>query len=188
MPVVLMTTSSSKGLICLHSRFSLTQFFQSTVWHCRMADHVVVMRDCKIESQGPWGSLEGTYNDNLLAQSSKGLETNQRPAWTLMTDQPYVEQIRNTKIAALNGQRASGDLAIYRYYFSSVGTNNLFLMMSCAASYAIFLTAPQYWVKWWSEDQGHDYFYAAVYLLLSTLAWVSTSATLWYDAHVVTTQ
>jgi ATP-binding cassette subfamily C (CFTR/MRP) protein 1 len=149
-----------------------------------MADHVVVMRDCKIESQGPWQDLEGTYSGDLLVQSSKEpQETHQRPVWTAMRDQPYFEQIRNTKIAELNAKRTSGDLATYRYYVSSVGIANFLIMMSCTTSYAVFLTAPQYWVKWWSENRGHDYFYAAGYLLLSTLAWTSTSATLWYDAH-----
>lgn len=55
------------------------------------------------------------------------------------------------------------------------------LLVSFTAAYAVFLIAPQYWLKLWAEDRGHDGFYATVYFLLSALAWLATNGSMWYS-------
>jgi ATP-binding cassette subfamily C (CFTR/MRP) protein 1 len=67
------------------------------------------------------------------------------------------------------------------YYIKAAGTLNFAVMATCTAMYAFFSTAPQYWLKWWSEADNDDlWFYLAGYIGLALLAWISTNGTMWY--------
>ncbi|KAK3354626.1 hypothetical protein B0H65DRAFT_437958 [Neurospora tetraspora] len=55
----------------------------------------------------------------------------------------------------------------------------------CTASYSFFITFPQYWVKWWTQNDELDssskrgtLFYALGYALLYLMAWISTNGTM----------
>nr|CAE76208.1 related to multidrug resistance protein [Neurospora crassa] len=66
-------------------------------------------------------------------------------------------------------RRSQGDLSLY----------------SCTASYSFFITFPQYWVKWWTQNDELDsaskrntVYYALGYALLYLMAWISTNGTM----------
>lgn len=67
------------------------------------------------------------------------------------------------------------------YYLRSVGAFNMIALLSCTALYSFFSIFPQYWLKWWTESKtANDTFYMLGYLVLSMVAWASTSTMLWY--------
>ena len=67
------------------------------------------------------------------------------------------------------------------YFFSFAGFRNLVLVAGCTASYALFVTLPQYWLKLWTEsDSDSTAYYIAGLLAIAFVAWASTSGTLWY--------
>ncbi|CCC09186.1 hypothetical protein SMACR_04945 [Sordaria macrospora] len=72
-----------------------------------------------------------------------------------------------------------------RYYFFNAGPLNILLMVTCTASYSFFITFPQYWVKWWMQNDELNtaskrgtVFYALGYALLYLMAWISTNSTM----------
>ncbi|KAK1782721.1 ABC transporter type 1, transmembrane domain-containing protein [Copromyces sp. CBS 386.78] len=73
-------------------------------------------------------------------------------------------------------------MSLYWYYFSNAGPLNILLMVACTASYSFFITFPQYWVKWWTQNVELDtaskrgtIFYAIGYALLYLMAWISAN-------------
>lgn len=68
------------------------------------------------------------------------------------------------------------------HYFTAASPANCLMLVVCTASYSLFITIPQYWMKRWTESyDGSTSYYACVYLLLAVLAWTSTNGTMWYD-------
>ena len=82
-------------------------------------------------------------------------------------------QIRAKDEAEMDLARQSGDSALYGnlpfflkvedvtnvrvgYYLSFVGSENLFLLITCTASFAFFITIPQYWLQLWTESSGSN--------------------------------
>lgn len=66
------------------------------------------------------------------------------------------------------------------YYFRFVGLTNLSLLAGCTASYSLFITLPQQWLKLWTESDGQSQaFYVCGFALLSLLSWTSTNGTMW---------
>lgn len=66
------------------------------------------------------------------------------------------------------------------YYVKAIGAFNLLILLFCTASYAFFVTFPQYWLKWWTESQGqYTWFYVAGYIVLALISWTSTNGTIW---------
>lgn len=58
-------------------------------------------------------------------------------------------------------------------------------MVACTASYSFFITFPQYWVKWWTQNDELEtaskrgtVFYALGYAFLYLMAWISTNGTM----------
>lgn len=52
--------------------------------------------------------------------------------------------------------------------------------MACTATYAIFITIPQYWLQMWTESGlSSTKYYVSGYLLIAFMAWASTSMQMW---------
>jgi ATP-binding cassette subfamily C (CFTR/MRP) protein 1 len=82
----------------------------------------------------------------------------------------------------LDVESRPGDISVYRYYLRSVGAANMLALLTCTALYSFFSIFPHYWIKWWTEaGSDKDVFYMLGYLLSSTIAWASTSGTLWIN-------
>ena len=53
-------------------------------------------------------------------------------------------------------------------------------MIACTASYAFFITIPQYWLQIWTESVGPSTtFYVSGYMFIAFMAWASTSMQMW---------
>ena len=71
------------------------------------------------------------------------------------------------------------------YFFSFAGFRNLALVTGCTATYSLFVTLPQYWLELWTDsDSGSATFYIVGLLAIASVAWASTSGTLWYVLFV----
>ncbi|KAK0618103.1 P-loop containing nucleoside triphosphate hydrolase protein [Bombardia bombarda] len=142
--------------------------------HFHLADSVIIL-ERRIAEQGHWSQLKAKgqqiakliRHDNIssLVDSTKGARNHNRaPA----------------KGSPPDTDRGNGDISLYGYYFASAGFANIVLMIACTASYSFFITFPQYWVKWWTQDDGKDtVFYASGYALLNFMAWVTTNGIMW---------
>lgn len=47
------------------------------------------------------------------------------------------------------------------------------------------MTAPQYWLKLWTEAGDGAAFYMTGFLIISVLSWALTSAQMWYDVVIM---
>jgi hypothetical protein len=66
------------------------------------------------------------------------------------------------------------------YYFHFVSSINLLLVAACTASYSVFITIPQYWLKLWTDSKANDTtFYITGLVIISFISWLSTSGTMW---------
>lgn len=66
------------------------------------------------------------------------------------------------------------------YYFKFVGSKNLLLLVTCTATYAFFITFPQYWLQLWTESSTkNNRFYIGGFLFLSFMSWTLTSMQMW---------
>ncbi|KAK3336055.1 ABC transporter type 1, transmembrane domain-containing protein [Cercophora scortea] len=152
--------------------------------HLHLADHVIIL-DCCIKEQGRWSQLK--TDDQLITKlihhdhenSSVSDETNGREK---KPRELGASQLK-AKAASDDLKRAGGDMSLYGYYFASAGIKNVVFMLACTALYSFFITFPQYWMKWWTQDAegdgNHTVFYAVGYAALNLLAWISTNGIMW---------
>ncbi|KAK3394647.1 ABC transporter type 1, transmembrane domain-containing protein [Podospora didyma] len=136
--------------------------------HFEVADYVIIL-DGNIQEEGHWSQLK--VKNHQIAKLIHHDDYD--------TPHPNEDTRRVTKAAAGNvsdASNANGDLSLYGYYFASAGVANVAFMMACNASCAFFMTFPQYWVKWWTQDEGNNTaFFVTGYALLYLMAWVSTN-------------
>ncbi|KAK3694050.1 ABC transporter type 1, transmembrane domain-containing protein [Podospora appendiculata] len=152
--------------------------------HLHLADHVIIL-DCCIKEQGHWSQLKTDeqpitkliHDDH--DDSSIAYETNDQAK---KSGELGTTQIK-AKADSDDLKRAGGDLSLYGYYFTSAGIKNVMFMLACTALYSFFITFPQYWMKWWTqdaeEDGKHTIFYAVGYAALNLMAWISTNGIMW---------
>ncbi|TGO85301.1 hypothetical protein BPOR_0410g00020 [Botrytis porri] len=147
-----------------------TQYFQS-------ADHVVVLGDHGITDQGNWQSIQ--VKSGSIAKFSSGNHVRDNAA-VAAAFAKLSAQVRAKDEAEIDLARQSGDSALYGYYLNFVGSNNFFLLIACTASYAFFITIPQYYLQFWTESSGgNTLFWVLGFLFLSFMAWITTSIQMW---------
>jgi len=102
-----------------------------------------------------------------------------------------VKEVSTTQQDIEDLSRRTGDLAVYKYYFNSVGypLSISFLTVSCASTFFMFF--PQVWLQWWSDyDSKHPGqkkgLYLGVYGILSFTNLVLFGASIWYMFVLVT--
>jgi hypothetical protein len=77
-------------------------------------------------------------------------------------------------------EATEADLCSSGYYFGFIGAINLAILAGCTASYSVFITLPQHWLKLWTESGGQSQaFYVCGFVLLSLLSWTSTNGIMW---------
>ncbi|KAH7028788.1 ABC transporter type 1, transmembrane domain-containing protein [Microdochium trichocladiopsis] len=73
---------------------------------------------------------------------------------------------------------------LIKHYIRFAGKRSILFLCVCTASYAFFITVPQYWLDLWTADGGkHLLFYVSGYGLLSLASWLSTNGTMW-STHI----
>ncbi|KAF7943713.1 uncharacterized protein EAE97_005783 [Botrytis byssoidea] len=147
-----------------------SQYFQS-------ADHVVVLGDNGIIDQGNWQSIK--IKAGSIAKFSSGSHTKDN-ATVSAAFAKLSAQVRAKDEAEIDLARQSGDPALYGYYLKFVESKNLFLLIAYTASYAFFITIPQYYLQLWTDSSGGDtVFYVSGFLFLSFMSWITTSFQMW---------
>ncbi|RAH84629.1 putative ABC transporter [Aspergillus japonicus CBS 114.51] len=142
------------------------QYFQS-------ADYIVVLGEHRIVDQGRWEDLK------IKAASIEKFSGSQHTPNNAVLTAKYETlgaQLRAKDETEMDLARQTGDPALYAYYLRSIDIINLILLITTSASYSIFITIPQYWLRLWTESNGRNtVFYVGGFLFLSTISWMSTS-------------
>ncbi|KAL1899178.1 hypothetical protein Sste5346_003100 [Sporothrix stenoceras] len=62
------------------------------------------------------------------------------------------------------------------YYFGTIGTARLILLLACLTMYASLVGFNPYWLRWLAEDDGqHAWFYTGIYLMIALGSFVFLS-------------
>ncbi|KEQ84925.1 hypothetical protein M438DRAFT_317897 [Aureobasidium pullulans EXF-150] len=146
-----------------------------------LADRILLLEQRSIKFDGDWseylaqsGSLTSYTHKHDGIQAE--VDENKQPAVVRNQKQQVI------KDDEFDLDRRPGDAAVYGYYLRSVGAFNMIALLSCTALYSFFSIFPQYWLKWWTESKtASDTFYMLGYLVLSMVAWASTSTMLWVN-------
>lgn len=147
-----------------------SQYFQS-------ADHVVVLGDHGIIDQGNWQTIK--FETGSIAKFSSGNRSKDNLAVSAAFDK-LSSQVQAKDEAEIDLARQSGDFALYGYYLKFAGPKNFLLLVSCTASYAFFITIPQYYLQLWTDSSsGNAALYATGFLFLSFMSWIITSLQMW---------
>ncbi|EEA22217.1 hypothetical protein TMatcc_008346 [Talaromyces marneffei ATCC 18224] len=80
--------------------------------------------------------------------------------------------------------RATGDFAIYRYYFDSVGWVGIVIFLVCISGFVFCISFPSIWVKWWAASNvQYPYeksgYYMGIYAMLGGLALITLCISCW---------
>lgn len=155
----------------------------SSTQHFHMTDYVVVLEaGGRIKEQGRWSDLKASEQQQI----SKLIHSHDSDENKEIADEPKSQQQpdQTSKLKSSDdSRRGDGDSSLYGYYFTAAGLQSIILLFSCTASTAFFMTAPSYWMKFWTEDTSSSSspqhrsttFYATIYSLLSLSAWISTN-------------
>ncbi|KAK3192091.1 hypothetical protein K4F52_001718 [Lecanicillium sp. MT-2017a] len=146
-----------------------TQFFST-------ADHVVVLGDGGVIDQGPWKDIK--MKAASVAKFSAGSTTKDK-ALVSANSNRLNTQLRIKDEAEMDLTRQTGDSALYGYYLSFINRLDFSFLTTETSLCAFFMTAPQYWLKLWTEAGDGDAFYMTGFLTISFLSWALTSAQMW---------
>lgn len=71
------------------------------------------------------------------------------------------------------------------YYLNAIGRSNALLLITCTAGYSFCSTFAQYVLKWATQSPPENLkIYIALYAVISFVAWVATSGTVWYASSL----
>ncbi|KAK8134988.1 hypothetical protein PG984_007000 [Apiospora sp. TS-2023a] len=142
------------------------------------ADHVVVVGNGGIMDQGPLGKLHIT--SSLIAKFSAGKRVDDGDTVLSEDFKKLITQVRAKDEIKADLSRQSGDPALYGFYLKFVGWANVCQLVACTATYALFITIPQYWLQMWTESGGtNTAYYVSGHLFIAFMAWASTSMQMW---------
>ncbi|EAA35437.2 hypothetical protein NCU02051 [Neurospora crassa OR74A] len=139
----------------------------SSTKNVNLSDNVIIL-ERRITEQGTWEELRDKHQqitDYFREDASNTSDEEQsKPSVVTKT------KARSSPTSSTDDlRRSQGDLSLY----------------SCTASYSFFITFPQYWVKWWTQNDELDsaskrntVYYALGYALLYLMAWISTNGTM----------
>ncbi|RDW69795.1 hypothetical protein BP6252_08815 [Coleophoma cylindrospora] len=132
-----------------------------------MADQVIII--------GPSGAFkQGIYNDLIedghLSSGEQEGETNSG-----VEEESPPEVLFEEKMAKIGADeraqdliRKTGDIAVYSYYFKSVGALPMISFVGFVVFHVLSGSFSQIWLKWWSDNDSHQMLlYISVYFLLS---------------------
>lgn len=157
-----------KGLFRKHGTTVI--LITHSIEYFHLADHIVVIgADKKIAEQGTFEHLrsqEGYISKLLVKDEEEKKHHHEEEEEHRMTTKKSLRDPAAEAAADLT--RKTGDTAVYGYWLRSIGwrLGGSFLLGNLL--YAFFLTFPQFWLKWWTDDEeGHMVMYMLGYLLLS---------------------
>ncbi|KAL7760511.1 hypothetical protein ACKLNR_010601 [Fusarium oxysporum f. sp. zingiberi] len=138
----------------LQQRRTTVVFCTHSVRFLPFSDHVIALGDNTIKEQGSFKELaeQGGYVQSLGIRAEVNL------------DDP---------------NRATGDKAVYKYYFLSMGLLVAFCCFFLAALWGFFTNFPTTWLKFWTDDissetRSHSHaYYVGIYALLQVSALIS---------------
>ncbi|PYI11439.1 putative multidrug resistance protein [Aspergillus sclerotiicarbonarius CBS 121057] len=145
-----------------------------TTQHFPLADYIVVLgNDRRVSEQGTWEQLRaqsGYISKLLLHEPDRAQQKH--------TDEDENSEIKSSAPEkperSMDLVRQKGDPSLYSYYFDTMGRLNAMIVISGMAAMALLSMATQYWLKWWTDSDGHDqWFYMTVYILLAVATWVT---------------
>ncbi|GAB7352642.1 hypothetical protein MBLNU459_g3012t1 [Dothideomycetes sp. NU459] len=142
------------------------------------ADDIIVLDKGRIHLQGSWNALSHDLGE--ISKVVFGEHQASKQEARLQTRAVHGGRNHVGDDAASDLARRTGDMTVYDHYFRSARYSNLLVMLAFTMTYSVFVTLPQYWLKWWTEaDSDATWFYVTGYLMLATLAWTSTNGQMW---------
>ncbi|TQV93218.1 ABC multidrug transporter [Cordyceps javanica] len=148
-----------------------------TIQYLPLADHIIIL-DAKggVAEQGAWNVLRagtGYTSKIVLGHDNKEAE-DLAPDRIKFGDGVLQELEKSDDIHQTT--RATGDVTLYKYYFSAIGIPRLLLLLVSLTLYSIFVGIIPYWLKWMGESGGlYMWFYTGIYFLLSLGAFASVA-------------
>jgi ATP-binding cassette subfamily C (CFTR/MRP) protein 1 len=158
----------------------------------------VLSGEGKIAQQGNFGDLasqEG-YIKNILLEPQiipKAIQTINGH----LDEQPRAQGVVQNEIGDLT--RKTGDMAVYKYYFKSIGWASIFGFIGTSAIFAfatyfprkeevfhkiflwILIPCLEIWLEWWTEaNGGHIGKYISVYIVLGVGAILFRGLSIWF--------
>lgn len=112
--------------------------------HFHLADHIVVLsREGKIAQQGSFDELRNQdgYLNSLLVSTSRDTDeatTTTKPA---PRKKPVIKGVSQNDVTDLT--RKTGDMAVYKHYFKSIGWPNTIGFLGCTALFVFALFFPR---------------------------------------------
>ncbi|KAH8653767.1 ABC transporter [Xylariales sp. PMI_506] len=152
------------------------------------ADYILVLgENNNIVEQGTWDELrsEAGYISQIVLREvhHESQKRDDRADTSLLTQTPP-ENVDNS-MGDLT--RKTGDIMLYSYYLSAIGTRKLLaLVISLTINVTIGAVSP-YWLRLWADSGGERMFYfSSVYFLLGICAQVANIATFYNILLVIT--
>ncbi|KAF5654517.1 major facilitator family transporter [Fusarium sp. NRRL 25303] len=154
------------------------------------SDHVIALGDNTIKEQGSFKELaeQGGYVKSLGIRDSAGGDESDAVSETeafkeqteaQMDAQGSPDGSPGAQVNVDDPNRATGDKAVYKYYFMSMGLLVAFCCFFLAALWGFFTNFPTIWIKFWTDDissdtRSHSHaYYVGIYALLQVSALIS---------------
>ncbi|KAK2485805.1 hypothetical protein H9L39_03785 [Fusarium oxysporum f. sp. albedinis] len=154
------------------------------------SDHVIALGDNTIKEQGSFKELaeQGGYVQSLGIRDSAGGDGSEAVSETAASKERTEAQkdaqgspdgSPGAEVNLDDPNRATGDKAVYKYYFLSMGLLVAFCCFFLAALWGFFTNFPTIWLKFWTDDissetRSHSHaYYVGIYALLQVSALIS---------------
>lgn len=193
-------THSRKRYFSTFSWYTLTENF--AVRHLPIADKILVLSaEGKLVQDGTYAELEARegYVGRMISQGGRQVDGEEQIAVEKAVSAAVLKVKQGlTSAEMMDLTRRTGDTAVYKYYYKSIGLRNSLLFVVITLAYCFAYNFPrkyphatpdcfeadvlsEVWLQRWTSAGGGELpLYVSVYVLLSTSALVLTFGVLWY--------
>ncbi|TQN69569.1 ABC transporter gloK [Colletotrichum shisoi] len=154
------------------------------------ADMIFTLGDGKIAEMGSFEKCRnaGGYVGNLVASGPRSRDEDkaqQEKTANETTSQVIPERKAKAVEEQVDKRRQLGDWSVYGYYFGSVGTVLVAIMIFLQVTWAFFSTFPTVWLKFWTDANveapgRHDAYYLGIYAALQVGGVFSFAVLIWF--------
>ncbi|KAG8630868.1 hypothetical protein KVT40_000008 [Elsinoe batatas] len=160
------------------------------------ADHIIMLSSSgTVLGQGTYTNLQQAgvldHSDfHKSAPSTNGIDST-NPATEDIPATKAAEKAPDPAQKTISDQRRlTGDISIYKYYFSKLDNSILVIFLGLQMGYAFFSTFPYIWLKWWTDtDQQQEVrsnnFYVGIYAALQMAGLLFAGATVIWSFNVM---